>query len=270
MKIGEALKSLRLQSGMTQTEMAADVITESAYSKVERGVHSIDADVLFKILLAHHFDPITFFMNIGYKNENNQTLDVLNRMMYAQNKKDLKALDKIEAEIKAQYPEKIPSRLAFRLAMSRAWITHSNKNIDPKIKKKAKKLALNIDWDRNAYHYLSQACILMNIQDASRLFDIAARSYRKNPLIDLMTITQISIMSLNFLNCCYHEHGEQKYIDEAIELVLSLPPDPAIGFFKVLALYYQALFAGNQIKLDALLQVIKATGFYSLIEDTVE
>ncbi|WP_297951110.1 helix-turn-helix transcriptional regulator [uncultured Lactobacillus sp.] len=39
MKIGEALKALRLQSGMTQTEMAPDIITESAYLKVERGVH---------------------------------------------------------------------------------------------------------------------------------------------------------------------------------------------------------------------------------------
>lgn len=39
MKIGEALKALRLQSGMTQTEMAADVITKFAYSKVERCVH---------------------------------------------------------------------------------------------------------------------------------------------------------------------------------------------------------------------------------------
>ena len=270
MEIGEALKALRLQAGMTQTEMADGIITESAYSKVERNVHSIDADVLFKILLAHHFDPITFFLNIGYKKENNGTLDVLNKMMYAQNKKDLHALDKIEAEIKEQYPDKIPDRLAFRLAMSKAWITHSSKNVDPKIKKKAKSLALNIDWDRNAYHYLSQACILMSIQDATKLFDIAAKSYRKNPLIDLMTITQISIMSLNFLNCCYHQHGESKYIDEAVQLVLSLPPDPAIGFFKVLALYYQALFADDEVKINALLQVIKATGFYPLIEDTIE
>lgn len=110
----------------------------------------------------------------------------------------------------------------------------------------------------------------MSIQDASKLFDIAAKSYRKNPLVDLMTIAPVSTMSLNFLNCCYHQHGEQKYIDEAVQLVLSLPPDPVIGFFKVLALYYQALFAGDQTKVDTLLQVIKATGFYSLIEDTVE
>ena len=36
MTIGEALKSLRLHAGMTQTEMAAGIVTESFYSKVER------------------------------------------------------------------------------------------------------------------------------------------------------------------------------------------------------------------------------------------
>lgn len=44
MKIGEALKSLRLHAGMTQTQMAAGIVTESFYSKVEREVHAIDAN----------------------------------------------------------------------------------------------------------------------------------------------------------------------------------------------------------------------------------
>ena len=50
MTIGQALKSLRLHAGMTQTEMAAGIVTESFYSKVERGVHAIDANVLIQIL----------------------------------------------------------------------------------------------------------------------------------------------------------------------------------------------------------------------------
>ena len=35
MTIGEALKSLRLHAGMTQTQTAAGIVTESFYSKVE-------------------------------------------------------------------------------------------------------------------------------------------------------------------------------------------------------------------------------------------
>ena len=36
MNIGETLKSMRLHAGLTQTEMAAGIVSESYYSKVER------------------------------------------------------------------------------------------------------------------------------------------------------------------------------------------------------------------------------------------
>lgn len=65
MTIGEALKTLRLKNGLTQTEMAAGLTTESFYSKVERGVHKIDAELLVKILVAHDFDVEEFFKNIA-------------------------------------------------------------------------------------------------------------------------------------------------------------------------------------------------------------
>lgn len=65
MTIGEALKALRLKNGLTQTEMAAGLTTESFYSKVERGVHKIDAELLIKILVAHHFDVGKFFEKIA-------------------------------------------------------------------------------------------------------------------------------------------------------------------------------------------------------------
>lgn len=68
MTIGQALKSLRLHAGMTQTEMAAGIVTESFYSKVERGVHAIDANVLIQILAKHHFDVPGFFGQISNQN----------------------------------------------------------------------------------------------------------------------------------------------------------------------------------------------------------
>ncbi len=37
MKIGQVLKEYRLHAGLTQTEMAAGLVSESFYSKVERG-----------------------------------------------------------------------------------------------------------------------------------------------------------------------------------------------------------------------------------------
>ncbi|WP_254261145.1 helix-turn-helix domain-containing protein [Lactobacillus helveticus] len=48
-------------AGLTQTEMAAGAISESFYSKVERGVHNIDADTLVEVLKANHINPVQFF-----------------------------------------------------------------------------------------------------------------------------------------------------------------------------------------------------------------
>ncbi|WP_258381909.1 helix-turn-helix domain-containing protein [Lactobacillus helveticus] len=50
-----------MAAGLTQTEMAAGAISESFYSKVERGVHNIDADTLVEVLKANHINPVQFF-----------------------------------------------------------------------------------------------------------------------------------------------------------------------------------------------------------------
>ena len=61
MKIGKSLRETRLAAGLTQTEMAAGVASESFYSKVERGIHNIDADTLVKLLKARKINPVGFF-----------------------------------------------------------------------------------------------------------------------------------------------------------------------------------------------------------------
>jgi len=67
MTIGEALKQLRLHAGLTQNQMAAGLMSESFYSKVERDVHEIDANLLIELLTAHHFDVVSFLLGLAIK-----------------------------------------------------------------------------------------------------------------------------------------------------------------------------------------------------------
>ena len=99
MTIGEALKSLRLHAGMTQTEMAAGIVTNSFYSKVERGVHAIDANVLIQILAKHHFDVTNSFEQISNQQSTEPYFNLAGDITYAQNNKDLATLDKIKQKI---------------------------------------------------------------------------------------------------------------------------------------------------------------------------
>ena len=68
MTIGQALKDTRKALGLTQTEMAAGIVSPSFYSKVERGVHDIGADELLAILNANNINYTEFF---GHLKSNN-------------------------------------------------------------------------------------------------------------------------------------------------------------------------------------------------------
>lgn len=94
MTIGEALKQTRLRAGLTQKEMAAGIITPSAYSKIERGVHSVDAEVLIRILSEHHFDVTGFFAQLNFQTSKEEpNFELLNQISFAQNKQTNLVLD---------------------------------------------------------------------------------------------------------------------------------------------------------------------------------
>ena len=157
MTIGEALKQTRLHAGLTQEEMAAGIISESFYSKVERDIHEIDANLLIRILSKHHFDVGSFFSRVN--NSDNTTdpdFDLMNQISFAQNRKDLKKLDEIAAKIANRGGTCPPSFwLKFRLENAYAWVLHSDKRISPELKRKVKAVIMDEDWNRTAYHYLS-------------------------------------------------------------------------------------------------------------------
>ena len=103
MTIGEALKQTRLRAGLTQKEMAAGIITPSAYSKIERGVHSVDAEVLIRILSEHHFDVTGFFAQLNFQTSKEEPdFDLMNQISFAQNKKDLYRLDELLKKLRIE------------------------------------------------------------------------------------------------------------------------------------------------------------------------
>ncbi|MDH5100057.1 helix-turn-helix transcriptional regulator [Lactobacillus kefiranofaciens] len=258
MTIGEALKSLRLHADMTQTEMAAGIVTESFYSKVERGVHAIDADVLIKILTIHHFDVTRFFAQISNQQSTEPYFDLAGQIVYAQNKKDLKALDKIKQKIEKGGVQPYPLWLKYGLELAYAWVLHSNDQISPKMRKRIKSLILNENWDRTSYHFLSQAVIFLDIDDAKELVNSAYAAYHKHPAIDTFTLQFVALIAVNYLNCCYHNGVDKSYVESSFKFLHDLPPEPAIGLNKLLGLLYEAIFDKNVSKIKELKEIIKS------------
>ncbi|QQP27902.1 helix-turn-helix domain-containing protein [Lactobacillus ultunensis] len=270
MTIGEALKQVRLHEGLTQEQMAAGIISESFYSKVERDVHQIDANLLLDILVAHHIDVGSFFSKISnQKTKQEPDFDLMNQISFAQNKRDLHKLDEITEEIKNR-KEKPSFWLQFRLENAYAWTLHSGDQIDPELKKKVKAIIVDENWNRTAYHYLSQAVIFLDIDDAYQLVNSAFRAYKKRPATDTFTLQFVAMIAVNFLNCCYHKHASKKYAELAIQFLRELPMDGAIGINSVLGTYYEALFNSDRATADEVADVLRKSGYVSLIEDTLK
>ena len=55
------VKTVKIGKSLRETRLAACVVSESFYSKVERGIHNIDADTLVKLLKARKINPVGFF-----------------------------------------------------------------------------------------------------------------------------------------------------------------------------------------------------------------
>lgn len=269
MTIGEALKQVRLQAGLTQTQMAAGLITESFYSKVERGVHSIDADTLINLLAAHHFDVLDFFnLILSQRSEGEPDYDLINQISFAQNHKDLKTLDKIKAQLEAR--DKKPNfNLESRLQIAYAWVLHSNKMVSPLIKQKIKSKILAENWNRQAYHYLSQIVVLLDIEEAFILMKSAIMAFKKNQQFDTLSLQFICLASINFLNCCYYQKAPKQYVDYVVEFLRTLPVDPVIGFYEILGTYYEALFNDDTDKIKWIAVILKQSGYLTTVVDTL-
>ncbi|ERJ41732.1 hypothetical protein N581_06030 [Lactobacillus jensenii MD IIE-70(2)] len=67
MEIGEALKITRKKLNLSQSEMAGDVLTKSYYSKIERGIHEINAQDLIDILNLHGIRIQDFFEEFNFE-----------------------------------------------------------------------------------------------------------------------------------------------------------------------------------------------------------
>lgn len=160
--------------------------------------------------------------------------------------------------------------LEISLQNAYAWILHSNKMVSPKMKKKFKSVILNDDWNRKSYHYLSQGVVLLDIDESYYLVKSAFEAYKKNEEHDTFTLQFVALIAVNYLNCCYHQKASKDYAQLAIDFLKILPIDPVVGFYRIIGTYYEAIFNHDDKTRDMIIEILKKSGYYTLVQDTVE
>lgn len=269
MTIGQALRSYRLHAGLSQAEMADGVVSESFYSRVERDRNKIDAETLIKLLQAHHFNVGNFFDHLAEAGSQRPKsyFGIEGELIFAVNNGDLKALKKIEKEIKND-PD-CPQWIVFRFEMAYAWLTHSNEKISPKLKAKVRTMVNKENWDYLSYYFLGQALIFLDLKDAINYTKMALHAYKKNPDPDVITLEEVAILAVNFLMICVYNKADLATAKIAIDFLKDLPVAPEVGLAKILGVYYEALFKHDEATLKMVTKLLKKSGQYSLIADTV-
>ncbi|MBD5430449.1 helix-turn-helix transcriptional regulator [Lactobacillus sp.] len=247
LSIGQALKTARIELGLTQKEMAAGIISTSYYSKVENGKHEIDAESLFKILHIHNY-PVRRFEWFLFQNkeaEDNNNLQIFRKKLtVAQNTGNKEVIDEVLADWKTKkYSDEDEITMNdISVAGMYASVQESNRGIPEAIKKAAKKES----WTKLSIVYFAQSMMLFDIDECYILVNSIINSYDKGNL-DLNTIydeVAVNLVIIDYCDYCQLKNVNKKYVEKAIDFLKTFhkTPDFVLIGYSILGVYYEALF----------------------------
>lgn len=210
MEIGAALKVTRKKLNLSQSEMAGNILTKSYYSKIERGIHEINAQDLIDILNLHGIRIQDFFEEFNFEKNTfgKSNFDHLHRLVgnaYYQKDTDglLKVIDAID-----KFPNSQNNRLARGLRVEAKLLYQGLKygpeKIDEETIREVKQLMFNSDnWDELSLTLLSVSLSFFKNDELSAI--IKAIVTRNKP--DKLTSRNREIVSsilINYLAYSYN------------------------------------------------------------------
>ena len=272
--IGNKLKKLRQELGLTQTEMAAGVISVSFYSKVERGLNDIGVNDFLDILQKHDISPQKFFEDFKTNKDNRkQVLVLMNKFIkaaYGDNDLELKKIIKALELIKPKTAFIKFSLLQANL-IEKTHNTNAINHLDKVQKNKIKKVIFQKDTDENEYHriiLLANIIQIYSFDEASFLINNIINRYQKVDKLDKNIMVALSVLMINYTDLCYKE---KKYnlCSLPLQYVEKLPNDIELAFTKILGKYYYYLINDNKIETKNIREVLIQAGYNANVKKMV-
>ena len=236
MQIGKELKKLRLELGLSQTEMVGDILTKSYYSKIERGLHEINAKDLIEILERNRVNISDFFQGIESKGKSKKYLEQLRNAYYEQNLSKIVEIRKICAT-DYQY------RNVYAHALLLENFFKKNK-LSCKEEAMIKKLILNIDeWGEDNLRLFAMAISLFDESEIEYELNMILRKYKEMDKASRKIQEILGGIMVNYLNIMFLKHDRNfEMISKLRNFLYKLPVEPRTIFFKVMTDYYGYLF----------------------------
>lgn len=262
MTIGEALKKERKDLGLTQTEMAADVISPAHYSKIERDKHDISAYDLFAILTKHNISLLDFIKEIEntYQSISDNKINInlkLIRAFYQSDPQAVKALNKEIQASTATQEEKM------RAILIEANVTHTIDKIPEDVRKEIKRILFEND------NWVDDELTLRLFCNSMLIFSHNELNFYINEIIDKYSThfdqedfhhqKLIASICVNFLyiSCT---NNDFELSSRMFSLLDQLPEMPEFFFYKVLRNYYKAIIDKDTSKSKAIKNFLAKNG----------
>lgn len=233
MQIGKELKKLRLELGLSQTEMVGDILTKSYYSKIERGLHEINAKDLIEILERNKVNISDFFKGIESKEKSKKYLEQL--------------------------------RNAYAHALLLESFFKKNK-LSCKEEAMIKKLILNIDeWGEDNLRLFAMAISLFDESEIEYELNMILRKYKEIDKASRKIQEILGGIMVNYLNIMFLKHDRNfEMINKLRNFLYKLPVEPRTIFFKVMADYYGYLFNEEKLEAKKILDFFERHGMESI------
>ncbi|WP_308557566.1 XRE family transcriptional regulator [uncultured Lactobacillus sp.] len=256
MTIGEALKEIRLNMHLTQGQMVEGTyISVSHYSKIESGNQEIKAIDLFRLLDQRRIS-ITALKNKVDEDKNNK-LDILSdELVKAFYKPDIEKLKEIKAEIDTYNDAE---ELQIRAEIAVAGLTNQINGIKTKLSSKIIKYLLeNKQWtqDPDMLRMIGNSIWIINIDSLNLIMAELLHEYADIDKETLDVQKRIASIYINYLHVLY-QNQEYKIADKYVKILKQLPPVPELTLFKMLTLYYEALFDKDEDKAKEIINPLK-------------
>lgn len=258
MQIGKELKKLRLELGLSQTEMVGDILTKSYYSKIERGLHEINAKDLIEILERNRVNISDFFQGIESKGKSKKYLEQLRNAYYEQNLSKIVEIRKICAT-DYQYRNVYAHVLLLENFFKKNKLSCKEETL-------IKKLILNIDeWGEDNLRLFSMAISLFDESEIEYELNMILRKYKEIDKASRKIQEILGGIMVNYLNIMFIKNDRNfEMISKLRNFLYKLPVEPRTIFFKVMADYYGYLFNEEKLEAKKILDFFERHGMESI------
>lgn len=270
-RIGSKLKKLRHDLGLTQKEMAADVISVSFYSKVERGFHDIGAEELIQILEKHGISFQEFFSGMNDKEDNkNKVNQLTNKLIKFANEDNDVEIAKVISELRNVEPKSafLESMILQAEVISNTHDEKSLKKLTNEEKKRLKKMIFQKDTDENQYLRIVMITNVLQIYDFEEATFLVKNIIRRYQ--DVNNIQENILVALSALMVNYIDWGIKKgRVDQCyqpIQYLNSLPSNIELAFSKILGKYYEDLINHNKTEAIEIQNILIKSGFKTYVK----